>query len=797
MGRKRSDKSHPRPLQQPFRSRRLAVTVVVALGASALGLGGLALLRRPPGSPDAARARLARREPAPTELNVVVVTLDTLRADRLGCYGFGGIRTPNLDGLAAEGVLFEQATATVPLTFPSHASMFTGLVPPRHGVRDNGGFFLEESKTTLAERLKAAGWATGAFVGAWVLDSRWGLSQGFEHYSDRFDLSKFRVVSLGTVQKPGDEVADLAITWLESVKRRKFFAWVHLYDPHTPYAPPEPYLSAYPGQPYLGEVAYTDAVVGRLVSWLRDQGLLERTIVVVTADHGESLGDHDESTHAYFIYDATTRVPLIVRTPWGDRGRVAAQVSGVDLFPTVLDLVGLPPEPRVQGRSLVHALLDPSGDPGGIAYSETYFPRYHFGWQHLRALRDGRYKYIDAPQPELYDLQSDPGETKNIFKANSLRAEELRLEMERLAGSAADAAPERGKLDPDTLQRLAALGYVGGAVDVDPSAVLADPKEKVGLFRRMGLAKNAAQDGRVEEAIAQMRGVLAEDPAIVDAHFTLGNWLRRVGRTDEAIAAFKQVLALKPDNELAVGNLAGIYRARGQVTAAIEGYRRALELDRRNPQTWYQLATLYLDERQVAEAEGTFREALEANPEMGAAHNSLGVIAFSRGDVEEAERLVRRGLALEPEVRTGRYNLARILEARGDVTAAEELYRQELATYPDNGKARFNLAQLARQRGDRRGYLGELRDAIDKSPEFGPPYFFLAREELSEGRLEEASRLASRGLEVAGSSDVAPLGHYVLADVYNRQGKPARAQEEVARAQRLEAALRKNPLPRI
>ena len=214
-------------------------------------------------------------------------------------------------------------------------------MPPHHGVRDNGGFFLDEAKVTLAERLKDAGFATGAFVAAWVLESKWGLAQGFDEYSDTFDLSKYKVVSLGTVQKPGDEVMDGALAWLETVKQRRFFAWVHLYDPHTPYDPPEPFDSRYPNQPYLGEIAYTDQVVGRLTSWLREQGLIERTLVVLTADHGESLGEHGESTHAYFIYDATTRVPLVVRTPWGVRGRRAVQTSGVDVMPTVLDLLGL------------------------------------------------------------------------------------------------------------------------------------------------------------------------------------------------------------------------------------------------------------------------------------------------------------------------------------------------------------------------------------------------------------------------------------------------------------------------
>ena len=308
-------------------------------------------------------------------------------------------------------------------------------------MRDNGGFFLDDAKVTLAERLKTAGWTTGAFIGAWVLESKWGLAQGFDTYSDRFDLSRYKVISLGTVQKPGDEVMDDALRWLESVRSRKFFAWVHLYDPHSPYDPPEPFRSRYPRHPFLGEIAYIDKVVGRLLGWLREAGLMERTLVVLTADHGESLGDHGEATHSFFIYDPTTRVPLIVRTPWGWRGRRPAQVSSVDLMPTVLDLVGLPQQPGIDGRSLMRALLDPSADLGHVAYSETYFPRYHFGWQHLRSLRDGQYLYVDAPQRELYDLAQDPGETTNIYDAHRKRAEDLRAALNEFGRAGTEAAP--------------------------------------------------------------------------------------------------------------------------------------------------------------------------------------------------------------------------------------------------------------------------------------------------------------------------------------------------------------------
>ncbi len=795
-GRGKGQGAGSRPAAPAAKRRPWLAWAAVAVVVVAAGIGYSWRARHRELTPAQSRAVLAGRQPAPGALNVVVVTLDTTRADRLGCYGFPRVETPAIDALARDGFLFERATATVPLTFPSHSSIFTGLIPPHHGVRDNGGFFLDESRTTLAERLKAGGWATGAFIGAWVLESKWGLSQGFDTYADQFDLSRYKIVSLGTVQKKGDEVMDGALGWLETVKDRRFFAWVHLYDPHMPYDPPEPYKSRYAAEPYVGEIAYADHVVGRLTTWLRDRKLMDRTLIVVTGDHGESLGEHGETSHAFFVYDATSHVPLIVRTPWGDRGRSGAQVSSVDIMPTILDLVGLPPQPDLDGRSLAPALL---GAPlaSRPAYTETYFPRYHFGWQHLRAMGDGRWHYVEAPEPELYDVRADPGEMTNVFKTNSVHADELRAAMAALVGAAAQAAPERQKLDPETLQRLAALGYVGSVAEVDPAAVLPDPKSKLALFNLMGTAKDEAQAGHTDEAIASMQRVIAQDPKIVDAHLTLGNWLVKAQRLDDAVAAFKEALALKPDNEIAMTNLARVYKTRGQNEAAIEGYRSALKVDPKSPQNWYQLATLYLDLDRVEDAEVTFRKALENNPKMGAAYNSLGVIAFAQGRVEEAERLVRRGLELESRVRTGRYNLARILEAKGDRAGAEALYRAELETYPDHAKARFNLAQLLRAKGDGEGFVRELAAGVESAPECGACFFYLARVRLDDGQLDAAADLAERGLAVDARSEVAPLGHYVLADVYNRRGEPGKAQSEVVAARRVEAEVRARPRPRI
>ncbi len=774
------------------RSRRLTILVVLASVAFGLGVLGFSLLGpRRPTSPASARTLLAARVASTPNLNLLFVTLDTTRADRIGAYGFPRGTTPRLDEMAKDAVVFEHATSAVPLTFPSHTTIFTGQYPTRHGIRDNGGFFLDSSATTLAEVLKRSGYATGAFIGAWVLESRWGLAQGFDKYSDQFDLSKYKIVSLGTVQKKGEEVVNDALKWLDTVKAKKFFGWVHLYDAHTPYEPPEPYASQFPNQPYLGEIAYADSQLGRLLDWVKTNGLDKNTVVIVTADHGESLGDHGESTHAYFVYDSTMHVPLVIRTPWNDRGRNASMVSSADIFPTVLDLLGLPAvkEP-LDGTSLALGVVNSEARVGGTAYSETYFTRYHFGWQHLRSLRSNEYTYVDAPEPELYDRRADPGETSNIYKAFSARAEDLRLKLEALARVDKGKIPERQSLDPDTLQRLAALGYVGNVIDVNPNAVLPDPKVKLPLFQKMNRAKDLAQNDDVEGAVALLKAVVTEDPNIMDAHLTLGNWLIRLKRAEEAIESFKRAVALKPDDDIALGNLARLYVSRGRRNDAEDAlgvFETALSRNPKNPQAWYQLAVLSMDMGLAGKAKHAFVRAAEENPKMGASWIGQGALAFASSRLPEAEQMIRKGLELEPEVKGGRYNLARVLEAGGRLEEAEALYRAELSTFADHGKAWFNLAQLERQRGNEAGFLNELRLSTEKAPDFGPAFFFLAREELKAGRLVAARDLAERGLKVDNLSDVAPLGHYVLADILSRENKPKEAEAEAAKGKALES----------
>src|SRR3982751_1126231 len=402
------------------------------------------------------------------KLNLVIITLDTTRADRMGAYGNKEVETPAFDRLAREGVLFDQAVSVAPLTLPAHSSMFTGKFPPEHGVRDNGGFFLGPEQVTLAEILKSRGYRTGGFVAAYVLDSKWGISQGFDTYFDKFDLSEAKGVSLGAIQRPANEVVDQALPWIESAHGQPFFAWIHLYDAHSPYRPPEPFATKYKGHPYNGEIAFTDSQVARVIQSLESHGLYDRTVVMVLGDHGESLGDHGEAAHGFFIYNSVTHVPFVIRAPFAatHARKVTDPVRSVDVMPTALDLLGAAPPSGIAGASLAPLLAGAKRELGLDAYSEAMYPLHHYGWSDLRALRSGRYKVIDAPRPELYDMERDPQETTNLYDGRKqlgdtmigqLRALETKFEK-------TDAALPAGDVDPEARQRLAALGYVGSFV---------------------------------------------------------------------------------------------------------------------------------------------------------------------------------------------------------------------------------------------------------------------------------------------------------------------------------------------
>jgi arylsulfatase A-like enzyme len=408
--------------------------------------------------------------------SLVIITLDTTRADRLSPYGFMNVALPHLERLAKEGVLFDDAVSVAPLTLPAHSSLFTGLLPPNHGVRDNADPPLADGYTTLAEVLRARGFRTAASVGSVVLDGTRGLRQGFEAYRDVQPASASRH---GVRQRRGDQVVTDALDWLGAIGGSRFFLWVHLYDPHWPYDPPEPYRSAYAHDPYVGEIAFADAQIGRLLAFLDSEALLDDTLVVVAADHGESLGERGEQRHGMLLYENVLRVPLILRIPGVRPSRVPHLVRLIDVMPTVLDLLGLPGASAGDGRSFAAVVHGRSGREALEAYSESVYAE-RLGCGPLRSLRRSRFKLIDGVRPELYDLELDPFELRNISAQHPHLAQAMSARIHLLTRGDAPIAASPVKVPADLRARLAALGYVGGGEGrSNPAAVARGRRECV------------------------------------------------------------------------------------------------------------------------------------------------------------------------------------------------------------------------------------------------------------------------------------------------------------------------------
>jgi len=734
-------------------------------------------------------------------LNIVLFTIDTLRADHLECYGYDKVKTPHINRLAAEGTLFQNVISSTPLTLPAHSSIFTGTYPLFHGVRDNGGFYLEPEFVTLAEVLKDNGYQTGAFVGAFVLDSRWGVDQGFDYYFDNFDLTKYKIVSLDTVQRRGDEVLEKARDWVGRNSREKFFAWIHLYDPHTPYDPPEPYKTQHKGGPYSlydGEIAYVDELIGGFLEFLRTRGLADTTLIVFTADHGESLGEHKESAHGFFIYDAAVRVPLIFHFPGavGAHGReIVRQVESIDIMPTVLDLIGADAPPAVQGRSLVSLLQGSEAEAEPAAYSETFFPWYHYGWSELRSFRQGRFKFIDAPRPELYNVSTDPKELRNLINEKASLGHQMKRDLDSLV--AQYSAPEEElagpqNIDHDSLVKLQALGYIGafhGSSVQKPGRDLADPKDKIELYNEIKLTQFLVTEEKLDQAEAKIRTVLEKDPTILEARYLAGNIYSRQKRYDQAVQEFRSALEINPDYYEAVFGLALVYKETGKHDEAILGFRRLIDLDPKDTKPYFHLTDVYQDKGDLQEALQAIRTAVEINPESRFLRNRLGAVLLELKRHDEAEKEIRAALAVEKSqpLLNAHFNLALIHEARGELDQAVTEYRREQETAPYNYRPDFNLGLLLLNAKQVDAAEKEFRSCLSKNEDFAPAYIFLAKVLMDIGKdLKEAEDLALKGLELGPERSTEILGHFLLADIYNRLGQTEKSGRHVETARRLQ-----------
>jgi choline-sulfatase len=732
------------------------------------------------------QARLPGAKPA---RNVLLVSIDTLRADHVGCYGYRDALTPRLDGLAASGLRFERATTTVPLTLPAHSSLMTGAFPEWHGVRDNGGFYLGNDQATLATLLRDRGFRTGGFVGSFVLDRRWGIGQGFDRYFDEFDLDKFAdAASMDMIERPGSAVVDKALEWLRADANRPFFAWVHLYDPHAPYVPKPPFRGRFPATAvgaYDAEIAYADAQVGRLLDQLAEDGRLDDTVVVVVGDHGEMLGEHGELTHGFFIYEAVTHIPLIIAGPSIPNRVIADQVRIVDVMPTILTLVGISVPKSVQGVNLLPIVRGQHFDL--IAHSESWYPRYHYGWSELRAISDGRFKFIQAPRPEIYDLQTDPHEQRDGAAQSAARIASFSTALERFESRVTRAGAQRAprSIDADTEERLSALGYVsGGSTREGPGdRPRGDPKDKIGIYQQLKEAGSASVEGRPEDAIAIVQDALREDPDTVEAYMLLGNFLEKAKRPAEAIVAYRRALALDDQHQNALFSLAAAYKKEGRLDEALAGFERARALDPRNGKVLWHLADIYLRKKEPAKAEAVVEDALSRGVDQDWFLLKMGESQIEARRFNDAERSLRSAAAKRPDLASVYFDLGLVYEATGDVDRAIDAYDTELRHHDTAYRAAFNLAKLLQKKGRGTEAVSYFRKVAELQPTFGTGQLYFAKALLDIGDLPGAERWARAGLAHSPDPEFAPLGYYVLADVFEQQGRSRDARHAILAAQ--------------
>jgi len=620
--------------------------------------------------------------------HVVLFTLDTARADHIGVYGASQARTPHLDALAARGVRFDDAVTTAPITGPAHAAIFTGQYPARFGVRDNATTPLPERATTLAEHLSAAGFTTGGFIGAFVLDRAYGFAQGFATFSgfDRVESGQE-----ANAERVGALVVDDALRWLTTVPvEQSTFLWVHLYDPHAPYSAPAPFGTEFAARPYDGEIAYVDHQIGRVLEALKARGTLDDSLVIAVADHGESLGEHGEDEHGVFLYEPVMRVPLIVAGPSAKAGHVVSeQVRVIDLVPTALDLLGMPTVSGLDGESLRTVLDGGTRQTIPAAYAESYYPKLHYGWSELRSLRADGWKVIDAPRPELFAVTKDPRESDNVFDAQRalgerMVAEAARLDRELTGGQSPQAvAPNR-----ETMERLRSLGYVGTSSPLPTTNGERgpDPKDRIEerrTFKR--LLTEAIDDlraNRLDAAVGKLRDLVRINDRAYDLHQLLGEAYERMGRPVEALGEYEMAALLNPaaaapqlsaaELLLATGQVADartrvdaatrldpssfdvalvtgrVLEAEGRGADAVAAYSRAIAINPANPRARMLLVGAASRVNRLDLAEQQLLQLITMGYQPSRSHFALGQIAQSRGQIDTAERHYREALRLEP-----------------------------------------------------------------------------------------------------------------------------------------------------
>ena len=667
---------------------------------------------------------------------IILISIDTLRSDHLPAYGYTRVETPGLDSFRADSILYEHAYSHAPLTLVSHASMFTGTLPSEHGIRDNIGYTLNPKVPTIAEVLKSKGYATGGAVSAIVLRGESGIKRGFDFWDDEVDIDP-AYLSMGRAQRSGDETREVAQKWITEHKSKPFFFFFHIYEPHSPYDPPEPFKSKY-GQSYDGDVAAADAVIGRFLDYLREEGIYDRAAIILLSDHGEGLGDHGEEEHGVLLYRETLQVPLMVKLPKSrERGKsVATPVELIDVFPTILNRT-------TEGHSLIATLRGETKADRSI-YSETYYPRFHFGWSDLHSLISGSNHYIQAPKPELYDLAGDPHEQKNVLEENRRTYVALRDAIAPYIKGA--EAPK--SINPEQARQLAALGYIGSTVSTAPNAVLPDPKDHIGSSSEIKKGFLAFQEKRYEEADVILSGLIKQNPNMLDIVSLEARTLEKLGRLDDAIDMAKRGLRLSPTSTQLALMIANMSLQQHRLDEAEKHAKLALN---DMPVEAHQfLAQIALERKDYA------RATTEANSVVGPKRDRpyalllLGQIAHGEGKYDEALQYFDQAIAIAESKH--RHAPPMLNFFRGDTLArlgrpdeAEQAFRAEIEKYPTEPRPYKNLILLYATEG-KNSEATQLIFSLEKAAPTPPSYVAISETLKIIGDRNGARFWAARGL---------------------------------------------------
>lgn len=724
----------------------------------------------------------------PQRPNVLIFTLDTLRADALPFYGNTVVRTPHLSALAGRATRFSRAYTVTPLTIPTHSSIFTGLYPPRHGVRDNGDAFLSDEATTLAELLRGAGYQTMASVGAEVTSHHWGFSQGFDAFYDDMGAGQDQQ-NRWRVERRGDAVVDDALGWLRqrAPGQAPFFAWIHLFDAHHPYRAPEPYAGTYPDHPYLAEVAYVDATVGRVLKWLHESGLDENTLVIAMADHGEGLGSHGEAMHGTLLYNATTRVPVIIRPPGGQAQAnvVHFPVSAVDITPTVLAAAGVPAPAGLDGIDLGPWLggLEPlpAEPPDRAIYLESLLAWRHYGWSALRAIVTRDQKLIDGTVDELY-ARDDVFDATDLAPSQPEAAAALERRVQALYDAMApEIAAQAPQLDPERQAQLEALGYLTGGAAVTGTGFgegLPDPVARLPLLRRGEELRGLLQSGDLEGARTAAEALLAEEPGLDQVRLQLATTLMRLGRAEDALAHLEILESQHPSSNARVA-MAGVRIQMGDAADGVQLYRDALALDPYLGSAWGGLLrALYLS-NDVEGLELELPRARAAVPELPTVATIDGLMRLRLGDLDGAQAQLEAALARDPFELLANHGLCMVAQRQGRMDVAETHCLEELRLAPTALPPRRTLVELYASQRRFEEQLRQLELIANAVPDEALTRHAMGQALFNLGRYDESLRA------LEGCMDLAPTHAQCMmlqANAYKKLGREAESQVAYRRA---------------